>query len=42
MVRSDQEAEFQDALITPHAPGTVLRERYRLTNIVGRGGMGNV
>lgn len=26
----------------PHMEGTVLRDRYRLTNIVGRGGMGSV
>ncbi|MEZ4518304.1 MAG: serine/threonine-protein kinase [Chloroflexota bacterium] len=26
----------------PHPPGTVLRERYRLTSIVGQGGMGSV
>lgn len=27
---------------TPHPEGTVLRSRYRLTHIVGKGGMGNV
>jgi serine/threonine-protein kinase len=27
---------------TPHEDGTILRERYRITNIVGQGGMGYV
>lgn len=27
---------------TPHEEGTILRDRYRLTNIVGQGGMGSV
>jgi serine/threonine-protein kinase len=26
----------------PHEAGTILRERYRLTNVVGQGGMGSV
>ena len=29
-------------MIAAHESGTILRERYRLTNIVGQGGMGNV
>jgi serine/threonine-protein kinase len=29
-------------LSTPHEDGTILRERYRITNIVGQGGMGYV
>lgn len=29
-------------MIVGHQSGTILRERYRLTNIVGRGGAGNV
>ncbi len=29
-------------MIAAHQSGTILRERYRLTNIVGQGGMGNV
>lgn len=29
-------------MIAAHQNGTILRERYRLTNIVGQGGMGNV
>jgi serine/threonine protein kinase len=29
-------------MIAAHQSGTILRERYRLTNIVGKGGMGNV
>ena len=29
-------------MIAAHKTGTILRERYRLTNIVGQGGMGNV
>lgn len=29
-------------MLSPHQKGTVLRERYKLTNVVGRGGMGNV
>jgi serine/threonine protein kinase len=29
-------------MIAEHTSGTILRERYRLTNIVGQGGMGNV
>ncbi len=29
-------------MIATHKSGTILRERYRLTNIVGQGGMGNV
>ncbi len=28
--------------VQPHMEGTVLRDRYRLTNIVGQGGMGSV
>ena len=28
--------------VSPHQEGTVLRDRYRLTNIVGQGGMGSV
>jgi len=37
-----QSGESANALLSPFAEGTVLRERYRLTNIVGQGGMGNV
>lgn len=40
--RSEQGAEDKATLISPYAEGTVLRERYRLTDIVGQGGMGNV
>lgn len=29
-------------MLPPHPSGTILRERYHLTNIVGKGGMGNV
>lgn len=29
-------------MLHPHQSDTILRERYRLTNIVGQGGMGNV
>ncbi|MEM7334759.1 MAG: serine/threonine-protein kinase [Chloroflexota bacterium] len=29
-------------MLSPHQNDTILRERYRLTNIVGKGGMGNV
>ena len=29
-------------MIAAYESGTILRERYRLTNIVGQGGMGNV
>lgn len=31
-----------NGVLTPHEEGTVLRDRYRLTYIVGQGGMGNV
>ncbi len=33
---------FTSSPVVPLPEGTVLRERYRLTNIVGQGGMGNV
>jgi serine/threonine-protein kinase len=29
-------------MLSPHKPDTILRKRYKLTNIVGHGGMGNV
>lgn len=29
-------------MLRPHPDGTILRNRYKLTNIVGQGGMGNV
>ena len=29
-------------MLAPHTSDTILRERYRVTNIVGQGGMGNV
>jgi eukaryotic-like serine/threonine-protein kinase len=29
-------------MLQPHPDGTILRNRYKLTNIVGHGGMGNV
>ncbi|MEM7115323.1 MAG: serine/threonine-protein kinase [Chloroflexota bacterium] len=29
-------------MLAPHKSDTILRERYRVTNIVGQGGMGNV
>jgi eukaryotic-like serine/threonine-protein kinase len=29
-------------MLQPHPDGTILRNRYQLTNIVGQGGMGNV
>lgn len=29
-------------MLPPHEHGTILRQRYKLTNIVGRGGMGSV
>lgn len=29
-------------MLAPHTSNTILRERYRVTNIVGQGGMGNV
>ena len=35
-------AEGPNGLLSPHQEGTVLRDRYRLTHIVGQGGMGNV
>lgn len=35
-------AEGPNSLLSPLKAGTVLRDRYRLTHIVGQGGMGNV
>jgi eukaryotic-like serine/threonine-protein kinase len=29
-------------MLRPHPDGTILRNRYKLTNIVGQGGMGNI
>lgn len=34
--------DSQSVLASPLTEGTILRERYQLTNIVGRGGMGSV
>lgn len=43
---SDPTGESAPVVVTsavrPHEPGTILRERYRLTEVVGQGGMGSV
>lgn len=41
-VPPQQDLDPGNSNVVPHKEGTVLRDRYRLTNIVGQGGMGNV